>query len=76
MTQKLFHATDPKGGARAHRNHEDFEELHLLIRQAQGAHPGILAVRRDNDPRRNMNPLDIVRALRNLENAGVPIANE
>ena len=22
------------------RNHEDFEELHLLIPQAQGAHPG------------------------------------
>ena len=58
------------------RNHEDFEELHLLIRQAQGAHPGIFAVRRDNDPRRNMNPWDIVRALRNLENAGVPSANE
>ena len=51
------------------RNHEDFEELHLLIRQAQGAHPGILAVRRDNDPRRNLNPKDMVRALRNLENA-------
>jgi hypothetical protein len=50
--------------------------LHFLIREAQGHHPGILVVRRDDDPRRNMSPHDIVRALRNLENAGVPIANE
>ena len=31
------------------RNYEDFEELHLLIQQAQGRHPGILVVRQDND---------------------------
>ena len=31
------------------RNHEDFEELHLLIRQAQGTHPRIFAIRRDNE---------------------------
>ena len=52
------------------RNYGDFERLHLLIMAAQGHHPGILLVRRDNDPRRNMKPHDIVRALRNLEASG------
>jgi hypothetical protein len=32
-------------------NYEDFEELHWLIREANGAHSGILIVRHDNDPR-------------------------
>jgi hypothetical protein len=58
------------------RNYRDFELLHLLILQAQGHHCGILVVRRDNDPRRNMKPRDIVRALANLEAAGVPITDE
>jgi predicted nuclease of predicted toxin-antitoxin system len=57
------------------RNYDDFEALHLLIMQAQGHHPGILLIRRDNDPRRNMAPRDIVRALRNLEAAGLPLAD-
>ncbi len=55
------------------RNYGDFERLHLLIMEAQGHHPGILLVRRNNDPRRNMKPHDIVRALRNLEASGQPI---
>jgi hypothetical protein len=57
------------------RNYGDFEELHLLVMQTQGHHPGILVVRRDAG-QRNMRPQDIVRALRNLEAAGVPIADE
>jgi predicted nuclease of predicted toxin-antitoxin system len=55
------------------RNYRDFEHLHLLILQARGHHPGILVVRRDNDPRRNLSPRDIVRAIRNLEAAGVSL---
>jgi hypothetical protein len=47
-----------------------------LLRLAGGHHPGILVVRRDNDPRRNMTPHDIVRAIRNLEAAGVPVADQ
>jgi predicted nuclease of predicted toxin-antitoxin system len=59
------------------RNYEDFEDLHnLVIAEARGHHPGILVIRRDNNPRRNMAPRDIVRALRNLEAAGVPIADQ
>jgi predicted nuclease of predicted toxin-antitoxin system len=55
------------------RNHDDFEQLHDLILQAQGHHPGILIVRRDNDPSKDLKPAGIVRAIRNLEAANIPI---
>jgi len=47
-------------------NHQDFRNLHNLIMIAQGHHPGILIVRRDNDPHRDLKPRGIVRAFRNL----------
>ena len=58
------------------KNYGDFEELHLLVKQAQRHHPGLLAIRQDNDPTRDLTPKGIVRAIRNLETAGVPIADE
>lgn len=58
------------------RNYDDFEDLHLLIQATRGQHPGILAVRYDNDPNRDMKDADMVRAIRNLEQSGVPIVNE
>jgi len=58
------------------RNFEDFEELHLLIAEAKGAHFGILIIRRENDPTRDLTPEGVVTAIRKLESAGVPIANE
>jgi Domain of unknown function (DUF5615) len=58
------------------RNYEDFEELHLLLAEAKGHHFGILVVRRENDPTRDLTPKGIVAAIRKLEAAGVPIANE
>src|SRR5262249_1723523 len=58
------------------RNHDDFEELHLLLRSARGTHAGILVIRSDNDPSRDMKDRDILRALGNLQAAGVPIADE
>jgi hypothetical protein len=58
------------------RNHDDFEDLHLLVQETGGKHPGLLVVRSDNDPSRDMKDRDIVRALANLEQAAVPIANE
>jgi predicted nuclease of predicted toxin-antitoxin system len=58
------------------RNHDDFEKLHELIIQAQGHHPGIFIVRRDNDPNRDLKPAGIVRAIRNLLAAGVPLEDE
>jgi Domain of unknown function (DUF5615) len=47
-------------------NHDDFEILHDLILEALGHHPGILVVRRDNDPRRDLTPRGIVRAVAKL----------
>jgi hypothetical protein len=58
------------------KNYEDYLILHNLIRRAQGHHAGILVVRQDNDPTRDLTARGIVRALRNLESAGVPIRDE
>jgi predicted nuclease of predicted toxin-antitoxin system len=57
-------------------NYDDYEELHLLIAASQGNHPGILVVRQENNPARDMTPKGIVAAIRKLEAAGVPVANE
>jgi hypothetical protein len=58
------------------KNYDDFEDLHNLILEAQGHHLGVLAVRQDNDPKRDLTPPGIVRAIRNLVAAGVPIADQ
>jgi hypothetical protein len=54
-------------------NYRHFEELHLLVREAHGDHAGILVVRQDNDPARDLTPKGIVAAIRKLEAANVPI---
>ncbi len=58
------------------RNHDDFRLLHELILLSGGHHPGVLVIRGDNDPTRDMLPPHIARALGNLEAASVPIADE
>lgn len=58
------------------KNHDDFRDLHLLVQAASGRHSGVVIVRADNDPRRDMTDGDIARALDNLESANVLIANE
>jgi len=58
------------------RNHDDFWILHNLLMQAGGHHPGILVVRQDNDLTRDLTPKGIVRAIRKLEAAGVPMRSE
>lgn len=58
------------------RNHDDFENLHDLIMQVQGHYPGVFIVRRDNDPARNLKPAGIVRAIRNLLTAGIPLRDQ
>ena len=58
------------------RNHDDFENLHDLIMQVQGHYPGLLIVRRDNDLARDLKPSGIVRALRKLLTASVPICDQ
>jgi hypothetical protein len=58
------------------RNYRDFEALHdLIVFAANGHHEGILVVRFDSNPRNNMSAGDIARAVRNLESAGVAIAD-
>lgn len=58
------------------KNHDDFRDLHLLVQATSGRHSGIVIVRLDNDPRRDMTDGDIARALDNLYAANVPINNE
>jgi len=57
-------------------NHRDFRNLHNLVMQAKGHHSGILIVRKDNDPTRDLKPAGVVRAIRNLEQAAVPLKDE
>lgn len=57
-------------------NYDDFQLLHELLMEGQGHHPGVVIVRRDNDPARDMQPPHIVRALRKLITAGVPVADQ
>ena len=47
-------------------DYDDFKLLHDLVVLTGGHHPGILVVRRDNDPTRDMSPRAIVRAIQNL----------
>src|SRR5207248_459507 len=54
-------------------NHDDFEQLHVLVLAAQGHHPGIIIVRKDNSRRRDMTAPGIVRALGKLLASGDPI---
>jgi predicted nuclease of predicted toxin-antitoxin system len=51
------------------KNYLDFAELHDLIMAAEGHHPGILIIRKDND-QREMKPRQIVGAIANLVQSG------
>jgi predicted nuclease of predicted toxin-antitoxin system len=57
-------------------NRKDFPYLHELILQAQGHHFGVLLLRKDNDPKRDLRPAGIVQAIANLLAANIPIENE
>src|SRR5262249_8836550 len=57
------------------KNYRDFEYLHNLIAVARGHHLGILVVRQDNDPKRDLSPRDIVRAIAKLAATGIPVAD-
>jgi len=48
------------------KNHDDFEDLHRLVITSSGHHPGILIIRQDNDPARDMTPRAWSWHLRNL----------
>jgi hypothetical protein len=57
-------------------NHRDFLLLHQLVLQCQGHHPGIVIVRKDNDPTRDLTPRGTVRALGNLIAANLPMRDQ
>jgi hypothetical protein len=54
------------------KNPNDFKDLH----DAGQFHTGIFGVYQDNDLSRDMSYAEIVRAIANLENAGITIAGE
>jgi hypothetical protein len=58
------------------KNHNDFLDLHEVVQTAEGSHPGILIIRLDNDPNRDMTPRQIVAAISHLESARVPLQNQ
>ncbi len=47
-------------------NHSDFQDMHYLIAACGGTHPGVLAMRKDNNARRDMKPHHIVSAIEHL----------
>ena len=57
-------------------NYDDYEDLHKLVVELQGHHCGVLIIRKDNDRKRDLTNHEIVRAIRNLLAANVPIADQ
>jgi len=55
---------------------EDFEGLHRVVIASGGEHPGILLVRRQNDPTRDMTARGIATAINKLQASGAPLANQ
>ncbi len=51
----------------------DFGDLHDVVMAAGGHHAGILVVRFENDPTKDMQPKHIVRAIGKLERAGIDL---
>lgn len=57
------------------RNYDDYRDLHHLILAAGGRRPGLLVVRGDNDPTRDMTTRGVVTAIANLVRSAVPLSN-
>lgn len=58
------------------KNYKDFPFLHALVVGASGCHSGVVLIRQDNDPRKNLSPKGIVAALGRLDRAMPDLANE
>ena len=56
-------------------NYRDIDNLHKLVLIVTGHHPGILLVRKDNDPKRDLKEQGIVRALTRLLASGLPLVD-
>jgi len=57
-------------------NYNDFKELHDLVLQCGGSHPGIFTLRSDNDRRRDMKPGQIVTAISNVSGILASVRNQ
>jgi len=58
------------------RNHDDYKLLHDLIIGAGGHHPGVLVVRQDNNPKRDLKAKGTAHALRKFVKSGSPVADQ
>lgn len=72
--RQLMHAIG-EGRAILSGNHHDFLLLHQLVIASAGHHPGILIIRKDNDPRRDLSPRGVCVAMAKLEASDVPVAD-
>src|SRR5262245_40852105 len=52
------------------RNYDDFKLLHDLVLSSGGRRPGIMVVRRDNDPSREMSNRAVVQAVAEVSHSG------
>jgi len=80
----LFGASDPRHFQWA-INHDhlvltadrvDFLELHELLLDSGGEHPGVMVVRYSDDPKKDMKVAQIVRAVNNLAKSGLSTVNQ
>jgi len=58
------------------RDYDDFTDLHDVVIAADGEHPGILLVRFDNDPTKEMKPGRIAAAVDRIEASGLALINQ
>ena len=70
----LAHAIEQDRVMLSH-NHRDFKNLHDLLVIGKGHHPGILLVRKDNNPKRDLDEHGVVRAINKLLTSSLPIAD-
>jgi predicted nuclease of predicted toxin-antitoxin system len=56
-------------------NHRDFEDLHDLIVLCGGSHPGVFAICKDNNSRRDMKAVQIVTAIANIASVVASMRN-
>lgn len=81
---KMAGASDPSHLTHAIResrilltaNYDDFGQLHDLVIQAAGHHPGILVIRKENNPKRDLTPRGITQTIKNLEAANLPMTDQ
>ena len=57
-------------------NYQDFQDLHKLVLIVGGHHPGILLVRKDNNPKRDLDARGIVRAVTKLLASGLVLVDQ